>query len=296
MDYIQKMTQHGFVSASPLPTVEELGKFYSELYYQQPQSKTYQESYPDWDMRHKRHGAAILMKAFEFAAGRPMSGADRYLDIGCGEGFALQAAQDLGMKISGFDFSEFGLKKFHPGLLSCFEAGDAMEILPLLVSRGQSFEFCSMLNVLEHVIDPAALLKSAGTVMAKEGLLAITVPNDFSNLQKKLRELGHLDRDFWFCPPQHLHYFNTENLPLFAAAHGFTLVDMYSGFPIDLFLMHPGSNYIADPEKGPAAHRARVEIDLLLAQSGDGSYLNLCRAMARCGLGRDFTVILKKSA
>jgi len=296
MNYIQQKTEHGHVSASPLPTVEELRKFYSELYYQQPQSKSYKESYPDWEMRHKRHSAAILMKAFEFAAGRPIKGADRYLDIGCGEGFALEAAQDLGMNISGFDFSEFGLRKFHPEFLPFFEEGDATEILPLLASRGQSFEFCSMLNVLEHVIDPDALLETVKTVMAKEGLLAITVPNDFSNLQKKLRDLGHLDQDFWFCPPQHLHYFNTENLPLFAAAHGLALVDMYSGFPIDLFLMHPGSNYIADPENGPSAHRARVEIDLLLAQSGDVSYLNLCRSMASCGLGRDFTVILKKAA
>jgi len=72
------------------------------------------------------------------------------------------------------------------------------------------------------------------------------------------------------------------------------MVDMYSDFPIDLFLFHPGSNYIADPKNGPAAHRARVEADLMLAESGEAPYLNLCRAMARCGLGRDITVIVRK--
>lgn len=293
MEYTQNISKHGFVSAFPLPSAEELADFYANLYYQKPQTKTYQDSYSEWELQHKRLGADILIKAFEESVGHPLGAPEKYLDIGCGEGFTLHSARASGLAVSGFDFSSFALQKFHPDLLSSFQAGDAMTILPQLASNGVSFEYCSMLNVLEHVIDPIALLEGVKSVMAKGGRLAITVPNDFSAIQKKLRALGHLDRDFWFCPPQHLHYFNTKNLPGFLKELGFTLLDMYSGFPIDIFLLHPGSNYVANPDNGPHAHRARVEADLLLAESGAGAYLNLCRAMATCGLGRDFTVILQ---
>ena len=96
--------------------------------------------------------------------------------------------------------------------------------------------------------------------------------------------------------PQHLHYFNAENLPRFCAARGYDVLDAYSDFPIDLFLLHPGSNYVADTGKGPAAHRARVLHDLLIADAGLDRYLAFYRAMFQVGIGRDITVVLRPSA
>jgi len=296
MNYNQEVTSFGFVSASPLPNVEELNKFYSEMYYQSPQSSSYQESYPEWEMRYRRHRADTLMTALVDASNRVIRpGKDRYFDIGCGEGFALKAASDLGMNVYGCDFSEFGVKKFHPEMLSCFEAGDALKILTKLLESNTKFDFCSTLNVLEHVINPIEFLLGIRPLLAEKGILAITVPNDFSSIQNRLKELGHLNKDFWFCPPHHLHYFNTSNLPSFLESCGFQVVDSFADFPIDLYLFHPGSNYIENPSNGPAAHRARVEVDLLLARSGKRDYLNLLRAMTKCGLGRNVTVLVRRA-
>jgi len=296
MTYSQSLNPNGFISASPLPSMGELRKFYAEMYYQSPQSSSYQESYPDWEIKHKKYKSSILLKALAEASGRPFrKGIDRYVDIGCGEGFVLNAASAHEICVQGFDFSEYGIKKFHPELLCCFEAGDAMSILRRLSEEGALFDYCSTINVLEHVIDPVGFLQAVFAITTAGGTIAVTVPNDFSSLQSRLRELNFVTRDFWFAPPAHLHYFNTVNLPLFLESQGFEVVDMYSDFPVDLFLLHPGSNYIEDPKNGPAAHRARVEADLFLAESGDESYLNLCRAMAKCGIGRDFTVILRRA-
>jgi SAM-dependent methyltransferase len=294
MNYSQEVTQFGFVSAAPLPDVDELNKFYREMYYQNPQSSSYQETYPDWEIQYKRHRADTLLLAMTKAAGRDIRpDNDRYFDIGCGEGFALKSAYELGMKVFGCDFSEFGVKKFHPELADSFEAGDAAKILAKLRDSSAKFEFCSTLNVLEHVIDPVGFLNSIKPLLADDGVIAITVPNDFSAIQKKLQELGHLQEDFWFCPPHHLHYFNTSNLKPFVESCGYKVVDAFADFPIDLYLFHPGSNYITNPANGPAAHRARVEADMLLSQSGPENYLNLLRAMTSCGLGRNVTVILR---
>jgi hypothetical protein len=119
------------------------------------------------------------------------------------------------------------------------------------------------------------------------------VPNDYSRLQALLHDEGCIDRDFWFTPPQHLHYFNAENLPQYCASEGCELVDAFSDFPIDYYLLHPGSNYVTNPANGPAAHRARMLHDLMIAERGLDSYLAMYRALFNVGIGRDITVILR---
>jgi hypothetical protein len=124
--------------------------------------------------------------------------------------------------------------------------------------------------------------------------LLITLPNDFSELQDLAMQLGHIQKEFWFAPPDHLYYFNTKNIVPFVHDLGFEIVDMYSSYPVDFFLFHPGSNYINDKKQGKAAHFARIHIDMLMSKSGIPHLLDLYRCMAKCGVGRDFTVILRK--
>src|SRR5688500_15919870 len=246
--------QEGWVFASPRPSREELQAFYADLYYQSVQSATYQESYGELDLRHKALRCDVLLQALcERGLGAPAA----FLDVGAGEGFLMDAADRAGFEVTGLDYSAFGVSKFFPRLETRLRAGDVIELLAELAEENQCFSVCSALNVLEHVLDPAELLAAMGTVLAPGGVLAITVPNDYSKLQALLRAEGLLDRDFWFSPPQHLSYFNAENLPGFCAALGFELVDAFSDFLVDLYLLHPGSNYIATPANGPDAHRAR---------------------------------------
>ena len=77
---------------------------------------------------------------------------------------------------------------------------------------------------------------------------------------------------------------------------GFAVKLGFASFPIDWFLMHPGSNYVADPGAGKAAHRARMAIDLVLASQGMDAYLSLARALFACGAGRSLTVIAEPVA
>jgi len=46
----------------------------------------------------------------------------------------------------------------------------------------------------KHVIDPDLFLDAIRCVCAPGGLIAITVPNDFSRIQKRLQELELIDR------------------------------------------------------------------------------------------------------
>jgi len=102
-----------------------------------------------------------------------------------------------------------------------------------------------------------------------------------------------VDHDYWFLPPQHLHYFNIDTIGPFMESVGFEVVDMFGDFPIELFLFHPGSNYAVNRENGPAAHRARVALDLLLAERGIENYYRFCQAMSACGIGRNVCVLVR---
>ena len=53
----------GWTSVSPLPTPDELREFYSALYYQAPQSTTYQSTYSELDLRYKQLKCDALLHA-----------------------------------------------------------------------------------------------------------------------------------------------------------------------------------------------------------------------------------------
>lgn len=94
----------------------------------------------------------------------------------------------------------------------------------------------------------------------------------------------------------HLSYFTAESLTRLAENCGWVLRDIVADFPIDLFLLHPASNYQRNPEMGPDAHRARVAFELLLGALPPEPVNDLYRAMAAVGLGRDLAAFLQPSA
>lgn len=280
-----------YISATPSPSPEELQKFYADFYYQAPQSSSYQESYDDLEINYKRLKCDALLHALKQTG--IISG--NFLDIGTGEGFLMSAAHKQGFAVTGLDFSSYGVGKFFPELIKQHIAGDVYESLARLSSEGKRYMICSSTNVLEHVIDPDLFLTSIRKVMDTNGLLAITVPNDFSELHQLLLKHGMIDREFWFAPPHHLHYFNTENLPKFLVNRGFEVIDAFSDFPIDLYLLHPGSNYVMDAKNGRAAHKARMHYDLMIARAGLDKYIDFYRAMFKVGVGRNITLIVRPS-
>ena len=147
--------------------------------------------------------ASELIHAIEQARGRSAGAGNALLEIGCGEGFFLRAATDAGFAVQGLEFSDFGLRAQHPELVDRVHFGDAFEGLDRLIAEGVSTDVCVMEHVLEHVADPEGLLQRLPRLLKPGGLVAITVPNDFSAVQAEAKALGLIDRDFWVSAPQH---------------------------------------------------------------------------------------------
>ena len=286
-----RIHQDGWRSIEPRPSAEALEAFYSGAYFQDSHG-TYAPAYSEVELTHR----ALLADLLLHALGAAGAGGGRLLEIGCGEGWFLKAALAAGYEARGLEFSDYGLKRFNPELADRVEFGDAFAALDRLIDTGAQTDVCVMEHVLEHVRDPEALLVRLPALLTSGGVVAITVPNDFSAVQLEARALGHIDRAFWVQPPQHLNYFNAETLPRLLTRMGFEVVGGYASFPIDWFLFHPGSNYVRTPEVGKAVHQARMALDLVMAQAGLAAFHGLAQALLTCGTGRSITVIARRSS
>lgn len=195
--------------------------------------------------------------------------------------------------MEGIDYSVAGLENMNPDLISHVESGDLFEILARRISKGKGYDLVWLNNVLEHVLDPVNLLKSLRDLSAPDGILVVTVPNDGSTYQEFLLDHGNISDRFWVAIPDHLAYFNYESLVRTITATGWKCLDIIADFPIDFFLLHPGSNYVQDRTNGPLAHQARLSMELMMAEHNSHDNINeFYRSLARVGLGRNLTAFL----
>jgi SAM-dependent methyltransferase len=292
--FSKQTTPLGFVSVTPMPSDAELSTFYADVYYQQQATTTYQAEYSEEELADTRLRADLLVHAVRKF--QKLAKSASWLDVGCGEGFVLAAAANAGFSVEGLEFSEFAVKKFHPAFADCVEIGNAFDLLERRIANGRTVDVCSLQNVVEHVREPMKLLAQVRKLIGRDGVGVMTVPNDYSRTQAKAVELGFVKDEYWFAPPQHLHYFNVDNLPSTLAEVGLDILDAYADFPIELFLFHPGSNYALDPKLGKAAHNARTTLDLMLAERGMEPYHRFCQAMTACGFGRNVTVVFRSGS
>jgi 2-polyprenyl-3-methyl-5-hydroxy-6-metoxy-1,4-benzoquinol methylase len=283
----------GYFSVEPMPSPVELEAYYRDLYYQELTTSSYQAEYSKDERAHIAQRSAVILHAIALARGTGAAGA-RLFEVGAGEGFLLDAASRAGFDVTGIDFSAHGIDKFNPHMAARMHFGDAYRIINDLAPEGYATDAVVLQNVLEHVIDPDALLAGVKQLMRPGGVIVVKVPNDFSRLQRTAMERGVIDREFWFAPPAHLHYFTAPSLEALLRKAGFLPLDAFADFPIDWFLFHPGSNYIRDPVAGKPAHHARIALDLLLGENGLDHYYDFLKALASCGMGRNIAVVARR--
>lgn len=279
----------GFLELARKPSPPELKSYYADLYYQTEQG-SYRKNYSKAE--HALIDLKIAQRASLVADLRQSQTPGTMLDVGCGEGFTLAWFEREGWSVEGIDHSMVGLNAFHPHLLPILATGDLFDLLRQRIEGGRQYDLVWLNNVLEHVADPITLLQALRGLIADGGMLVVTVPNDGSRFQESMLQNGDIPDRFWIAIPDHLAYFTAESLTNTAEATGWTCRDIIGDFPIDFFLLHEGSNYVRDRAKGPAAHQARIRMELLLGEKPHDEVNAFYRALAKVGLGRNLTVFL----
>ena len=277
-------TKHGFYQYHPLPSDDELQEYYANKYYQQGLG-SYPVSYTDEEINYfKLKAWLIYTKVSQLM---DIKKEKRFIDIGCGEGWALNEFSKKGHRVQGLDFSKYGIEKFHPHLLGFFEQGNVFELLNKKTENGIKHDVLLLANVIEHVVDPENLLKKIKKLMTQDSLLIIVAPNDFSPLHEYLISHGIITKKFWLGYPDHLSYFNKESMTNLLIDMGFKLNAVIADNPIDLNLLNDNSNYIENPRKGKKTHYFRVKTDNFLASLDRVKLLELYEVLGSMGVGRD---------
>lgn len=138
----------------------------------------------------------------------------RVLDIGCGFGESLAYHQARGCDVYGVEADKnirrvadkFGFK-VHVGLFD-------PEVYP-----PATFDYVTMSQVIEHVIDPVLVLKGVERILKSGGIAILTTPNPQG---WGARIFGK----FWinWHAPYHLHFFSAKSMKMAADMSGLELV------------------------------------------------------------------------
>jgi 2-polyprenyl-3-methyl-5-hydroxy-6-metoxy-1,4-benzoquinol methylase len=215
-------------------------------------------------------------------------------DVGCGEGWNLKFFKEKGWKVTGIDISNFGILEKNPSLDKDFIKTGIMDGLYDLEMRGKLFDIILLMNVLEHVLEPVKLIEKLKKLLSKDGLLVIQIPNDYSLLQIEALNRGFVSESYWVTPPDHLNYFDTDSLVKLLDVSAFFCKDLFSNFPIEFNLFNDATNYQKSKMVGKSVHQSRIVIENIISTAPFDSVMNLYRALAEVGLGRNVTGIFQK--
>lgn len=124
----------------------------------------------------KEHLRAVqYVHALEQAGGVPVGGA--VLEIGCGSGGAVATiARRFGCSAVAVE-PDRESRSLASRIGVMIEEGGIAQLL----AGGRTFDVVLLSHVLEHVVDPAAFIRSVVELLAPEGRILVEVPNGFTN-------------------------------------------------------------------------------------------------------------------
>jgi SAM-dependent methyltransferase len=139
----------------------------------------------------------------------------RLVEMGCGAGFFLKAAERAGWHTYGIELSDEG-SRFAREKLALDVRRETAENMTLTPA---SFDAAVMFDTIEHLFDPRAVVQMLGRALVPGGLLLIGTPN-FQALSRFI-----LGRDWAVLSPlEHLYYFEEPTLRALLEGCGFDAV------------------------------------------------------------------------
>lgn len=234
----------------------------TEVAYERTRRNAWNEATPN-DAALAFYGPARERAHAEFLDRNPPVGNRRLLDVGCGLGFFLAAAQRRGWEVRGVDTSPAWVNLANARLGS--ERVQLASVERASLPRG-SFALVTVWDVIEHVFEPIPFLARLRELLAPGGRLFIRTPNIAYGYPVYAFRRVLLRHDAELGPTNHVVYFTARTMRDALARAGLEASDWPVHFP---------------PQVAPAI--ARRTAGLIAAKN---SYARLARRLASSSRGR----------
>jgi SAM-dependent methyltransferase len=140
------------------------------------------------------------------------------LDVGCAYGYFIDLARAAGFDAHGFDTSAFAVREARKLVGNRAIHGTVQNV----AYRKKSFDIITLLDVFEHLDDPAKDLSKLRSFLKDDGILVIATGDTGSLLARILKR-----RWTFYVPPQHLFFFDKYTLSRILSSVGLTPITWF---------------------------------------------------------------------
>jgi 2-polyprenyl-3-methyl-5-hydroxy-6-metoxy-1,4-benzoquinol methylase len=230
--FVVKCKNCGFIYLNPRPDMAEFATIYPKNYYCYSDSshEVLDKGNHIFKLKQKLIGEMGFPKRIRrLLNSYPLKDEVNVIDIGCGNGSALDIFKKIGgkqVKTYGIDMSDsaarIAAKKGH-----IVYKGDFSEVdLP-----GSMFDIIYSSNVIEHVADPSVFMEKAAHILKPNGLFLCETPNIASWDAEFFKKSGH-----WggYHFPRHWTFFTPVIIQELGNKFGLTAVEI-KYFPVPIF-------------------------------------------------------------
>jgi 2-polyprenyl-3-methyl-5-hydroxy-6-metoxy-1,4-benzoquinol methylase len=276
---------YGYLRAEPVPTQEEVERYYAEEFYSS-EYKKFNDSSLEVQQSEKDFFNSKWLDVYNKCSEYFKNESFTIFDVGCGFSQALLFYREKGINVSGLEPSPEGVAYAQSQGLEVYQAG----IEDFDCVEGRRFDVVTLMNVLEHLRNPAETLKKIkDNLLSSRGVLIIDVPNEYNDFQMVANAEFSLN-NWWECPPNHINYFSATTLGNLLRKCGYQIVDQEAAFPLEMFMLM-GEVYVGNPEIGKICHEKRVKFEALMRKHGKNDKLKaFYRALAELDLGRQIMI------
>lgn len=149
----------------------------------------------------------------------------KVLDFGCGAAGFVHKAQFLAAEVTGVE-PEFRVREYWGGAIALHSS---------LEEVGQGYDLITAFHVVEHLVDPRAMLRDLAMRLSRRGRLVVEVPNSEDALLTLYDSDAFQRFTYW---SQHVYLFNADTLRILSQQAGLRVV------AIEQFQRYPLSNHL----------------------------------------------------
>ncbi|MBW2201937.1 MAG: class I SAM-dependent methyltransferase [Deltaproteobacteria bacterium] len=193
--------------------------------YPRPTPREFRDNYDQYlpmgsaDIREwKKMMQPVVDKSADLIESQSKTGKGKLLDIGCGYGFFLEEMALRGWQVQGLEISRTG-RQYARNQLNLEVYSEPLENL---VFPENAFDVVTLFYVIEHVLEPLALLKAVKRILKPGGFVLLRWPHT----TPIVRILGPLARKLdLYHTPYHIHDFSPKTIKRLLELSGFEAIE-----------------------------------------------------------------------